>query len=977
MSDFFNDEPPARPKTIRPPGSGPRRPRPLVMTIVIVAVVLLVFSIFASLWTERLWFDSLGFSDVFGRLIWTKVGLFVVFGLLMAVIVGGNLAIAYRLRPMFGAFGSPANLERYREAINPMRRLVLLGAAVVFGLFAGLSGSGQWRSFLLWSHRKDFGQVDPYFKKDIGFYVFTLPWLHWLVDFLMTAMVIALLAAALVHYLYGGIRLQATHDRISGVAQAQLSALLGVLVVLKGVDYYLDRFDLTSQQGSLITGMTYARDHAVLPARGILAAIAIVCGILFFANIVRRTWMLPSVGLALLVLSAILLGFLWPTFVQRLQVKPDEPDKEAAYIAANIKATRAAFGIEDTKPTRYDAVTQLSRQRLAADAASLPGIRLLDPQRISGAFEQLQQVRGYYTVPGVLDVDRYQIKGRERDVVVAARELDIDGLPDAQKKWANLHTVYTHGYGVVAAYGNQQDADGRLAADDGQPAWAEADLPPSGQLSELSGKDGYRGQIYFGENSPDYSIVGKPDDGKDVELDLPQGGGESSTSTYAGKDGVKVGSLFRKLLYATKFSEPNFLLSSRVHGNSKVLYDRSPRQRVQKVAPWLTVDNDALPAVVDGRVVWLLDGYTTTDRYPLAQKESMREMTTDALNPRATYATLPTDEINYMRNAVKAVVDAYDGTVTLYAWDEKDPILQAWRDVFPGVVEARSKIPQALLEHMRYPEDLFKVQRHVLQEYHVTNAKQFYEGNDAWKIPSDPTVETQKQAPYRLSVAAEEGKPPVFSLTSLFVPQKRENLAAFVSVASDATDPATYGKFSVLRLPDNTQVDGPSQMASQFDSDNKVAQALLAFKTAGTKVSYGNLLTLPVGDGLLYVQPLYALRQAVNGTYPLLRYVLTSFGDQVGIGETLDESLESLIGEAVDTGTEGDGNGAEGDGGTLPAAALEMLRQADRKFDDAEAALKQGNLAQYQKLVNEARALVAKALEEGRKAPAPKPKPAA
>ena len=977
MSEFFN-EPPSRPRPARPmPGTGPRRPRPLVLTIVVVAFLLLAFSIFAGLWTEKLWFGTLGYSEVFGRLIWTRVGLFVVFGLLMALIVGGNLAIAYRLRPMFGAFGSPANLERYREAITPMRRLLLVGVSVLFGLFAGLSASGQWRSFLMWTHRKSFGEVDPYFERDIGFYVFTLPWLHWLVDFAMTAVVLALMAAALVHYVYGGIRLQAQRDRVSGVAQAQLSALLGVLVILKGVDYYLDRFDLTSEQGSLITGMTYARDHAMLPAKGILAALAIVCGLLFFANVVRRTWMLPSVGLALLVLSAILLGFLWPTFVQRFQVKPDEPDKEAPYIQANIAATRQAFGIEETEATPYDAETELSRERLASDTASLPGIRLLDPQRTSQAFEQLQQQRGYYTVPGVLDVDRYPIDGRKRDVVVAARELNLEGLPDEQKKWANLHTVYTHGYGLIAAFGNQQTADNKQPSGD-EPAWAEEDLPPRGELTKLNGEEGYRGQIYFGENSPEYSIVGKRDGANDVELDVPQGTGspgESRTSTYAGEDGVQVGSLFRKLLYAVKFNEPNFLLSSRVHDNSRVLYDRAPRQRVQKVAPWLTVDSDALPAVVDGKIVWLLDGYTVTDRYPLSQKESMRDMVNDALNPRSTFATLPTDEINYIRNAVKAVVDAYDGTVTLYAWDEQDPVLRAWMDVFPGVVKGREEIPEDLLAHMRYPEDLFKVQRHVLQEYHVTNPKTFYEGTDRWEIPRDPNQTATKQPPYRLSVAAGDSPAPVFSLTSLFVPQKKENLAAFVSVAGDAADAATYGKFQVLRLPDNTQVPGPSQMANQFETDDKIADALLPFKRAGTEVIHGNLLTLPVGDGLLYVQPVYTLRQGGAGNYPVLRFVLVSFGQQVGIGSTLDAALENLIGSSVNTGTEGSGEEPVGGGAPLPVAALRLIQQADQKFEQAEAALRQGNLAQYQKLVNEGRALVDRALSSGGTTPAPAPAP--
>jgi uncharacterized membrane protein (UPF0182 family) len=944
-----------------------------VLTIIVVAAFLLLFSIFAGIWTEKLWFGSLGYGDVFNRLIWTRVGLFVGFGLLMALIVGGNLAIAYRLRPLFRP-SSPeqANLERYREVITPLRRALLIGVSAIFGIFAGISASGQWRTFMLWRHGKPFGEVDPYFEKDSGFYVFTLPWLHWLVDFTMTAVVLALMAAALVHYVYGGIRLQARTNRVSGAAQAQLSALLGVLVLLKGADYYLDRFDLTSAQGSLITGMTYARDHAMLPSKNILMAIAVICALLFFANVIRRTWMLPSVGLALFVLSAVLLGFLWPTLVQRFQVKPDEPDKEAPYIAANITSTREAFDLEDTKVREYDAKTSLSADQLKQDAASLPGVRLLDPTVVTETFEQLQQVRGYYTVPGVLDVDRYNIDGREADLVVAARELDLDGLPDEQKNWNNLHTVYTHGYGIIAAYGNRR-------APDGAPVFAEEKLPPTGELTDLS-PGGYRGQIYYGENSPDYSIVGKAPGGKDIELDIPQGtdedaGGQASRNTYDGAGGVEIGSTFRKLLYAVKFNEANFLLSSRIHGDSKVLYDRAPIERLQKVAPWLTVDNDALPAVVDGRIVWLLDGYTVSDRYPLAQKRSMQDMTPDAINPRSTFATLPTDEINYIRNAVKVVVDAYDGSVTLYEWDEDDPILKAWESVFPGLVKDRSAIPDDVLQHMRYPEDLFKVQRAMLAEYHVENAKTFYEGTDRWEVPQDPNSETSKQPPYRLSVATSTGAEPVFSLTSVYVPFKRQNLASFIAVAADAADPEPYGDIESLRRPDNTQVPGQSQSANQCNSDDKIANRLLAFKRAGTNVISGNRLTLPVGGGLLYVQPVYTVREGGAGNYPVLRYVLASFGNEVGIGPTLSDALNDVLGTTgTDTGEEigapSDGNGEPGE--ALPVDALKLLQQADEKFRQADAALKRGDLAGYQKAVDEGRDLLEQALSTGQKPPAKK-----
>ncbi|MFL6109201.1 MAG: UPF0182 family protein [Marmoricola sp.] len=979
MSDFFGDEPEQpRPAQQR----HERRRSPLILTLVVMAALLIGFSLFAGIWTDKLWYSSIGYGHVFSTLIWTKVGMFLVFGVLMGLIVGGNLWLAYRLRPVFRP-NSPeqANLDRYREVINPLRRVLLISASIVFAIFAGASATGQWRTYLLWQHRQPFGQKDTYFHKDIGFYVFTLPWLHWLVDFFMTAFVIGLVAAVFVHYVYGGIRLQARIDKVSGAAQAQISVVLGLLVLLKGVDYYLDRFDLTSAGGGLVTGMTYSRQHAVLPSKNILIAIAVICAILFFVNVYRRTWMLPGVGLALFALSAVLIGMIWPAMVQKFQVKPDEPDKESSYIAKNITATRDAYGLQDTQITPYDATTSLKASDVI-NSKSIPGVRLLDPSEVRDAFEQLQQQKAYYTVQPVLDVDHYKVDGTNRDMVVAAREINIDGLPTAQKKWANLHTVYTHGYGMIAAYGNQRDQQNKEVAtttNGGQPVFAEQSLPPSGVLTSLIG-GGYRGQIYFGDNSPSYSIVGRAKGGKDVELDIPQNKsslGTAQTSTYEGKDGVGVGSELRKLLYAVKFGEPNFLLSSRVHSDSKLLYNRSPRVRVQKVAPWLTVDKTALPAVVNGRIVWILDGYTTTDKYANSQKRSLRDMTSDAISPRPTYATQPTDDINYMRNAVKATVDAYDGTVTLYEWDDSDPILKAWESVFPDVVKSRDSIPPELLDHFRYPEDLYKVQRNILAEYHVTNPKTFYEASDRWEVPADPDQTATTQPPYRLSVEREPGGDPVYSLTSVYSPANRPNLIAFMSVGADAADASTYGKFQILKLPDNTQFQGPGNIANQFSTDPKVAAVLRNFKTGtDASVRYGNLLTLPVDGGLLYVQPLYTVRETGSGKYPVLLRVLASYGKDVGIGTTLSDAIRNIGQSSADTtGSTDDGGGdttTPPDNTGTPGTALELLQQADAKFKQADAALKKGDLAAYAAAVDEARKLVDRALAAE---PTPKPTP--
>ena len=972
---FFDDAPPQQPRRPVPPSAPPQRSRALVGTAVILVVAFFLVSIFTGVWTDRLWFDSVGYGEVFTKVLGTRVLLFLVFGLLLGVAVAVNIVVAYRVRPVFRpASPEQVNLDRYRDVVEPVRRWVLVGAVLVLLLFAGSSGAGQWRQFLLWRHRAPFGQTDPYFNRDVGFYVFELPWLHYLVDFAMAVLVLSLIAAVLVHYLFGGIRLQSRGDKLTGAAQVHLSVLLGLFVLVKAADYWLDRFDLTTESGRLFTGMGYTDENAVLPSKNILMFIAIICAVLFFANVLRRTWMLPSVGLALLVLSAILLGAIWPGIVQQFQVRPSEPVREGPYIKRNIEATRAAYDIADAEVQSYDANLTLSPEQLRADLPSLPGIRLLDPALVSESFEQLQQVRGYYSVPGVLDVDRYEINGQTRDIVLAVRELEQSGLEASQRNWANLHTVYTHGYGVVAAYGNQRDAaDEPVPGNDGRPIWAEQDLPPRGDLSELFDGD-YEPRIYFGERSPLYSIVGNTEGGNDLELDLPEGtgGSQPTRNTYDGEAGVPVGGIFNKLLYAIKFSEPNIVLSSLVNENSKILYDRTPRERVQKVAPWLTVDGDVYPAIVDGKVKWIVDGYTTTDHYPNSEKDSLSDMTSDSLQPRTAYATLPTDEINYMRNSVKAVVDAYDGTVELYEWD-RDPILDAWSEAFPGVVRPKSELEQQpeLLAHMRYPEDLFKVQREMLATYHVTDPRTFYGGTDRWRVPADPENRNAKQPPYRLSVRTPSGgTEPVFSLTSVFVPQERQNLAAFISVDGEADAENDYGKIRILRLPSNTQVPGPSQIANAFASDEQIQNQLLAFTRTNSEALFGNLLTLPVGDGLLYVQPLYTLRQQGEGRYPLLRFVLVSFGDDVGIGETLTEALDDVLGitdpqESIDPGAEPPAEPGPGDGppAEVPDNVRELLEEAEAKFAEAQRALQEGDLAGYQQATEEAQELVQQALE--------------
>jgi uncharacterized membrane protein (UPF0182 family) len=962
VSDIFGTPRPREPR----PASG-RRQKVLVPTLITLAVLLFLGSIFTSVWTDRLWFKSVGYGEVFRSVLFTRIAMFVAMGLIFGLFVMVNLYIAFRTRPQSVPARRDDPAYRYRLALTPILKPIGIGVFVILTAFSGSVGASHWDTFKMWRNSTPFGTKDAQFGKDVGFYVFDYPWWRFLTSFSFAMIVVTVLAVVFVNYVYGGIRIAGRGPKLTRAAQIQLSVLVGLGILTRAVSYYLDRFGLAIGNGKLFDGIGFTDANARIPAKNILIWVAIVCALLFFASVAIRSWALPAIGLGLLAVTSILLGAVWPAIMQGFQVKPSEPDKEGPYIAKNIEATRQAYDVADTEVESYSAKTDLTDSELAASAESRVSTRLLDPTFISDAFEQLQQVRGYYSVPTTLDVDRYKLPGDDtpQDTIIAARELDLNGLQSTQRNWANDHTVYTHGYGIIAARGNQR-------GENGEPVFTAKDIPQTGEIETKVPP-----RIYFGEKSPSYSIVGRPKGAEPIEVDTPRGGaagdggGKASVTqnTYDGRGGVPVGNLFNKMLYAFKFAEPNIVLSSRVNSESKILYDRQPRDRVKKVAPWLTVDGDSYPAVVDGRVVWIVDGYTTSNSYPYSEHRSLREATADTLTNGESQAALPTDQVNYMRNSVKAVVDAYDGSVKLYEWDTKDPVLKTWKKVFPGIVKAKSSIDQGLLEHLRYPVDLFKVQRDVLQRYHVTDAQAFYNDDQRWKVPEDPTApnnSTALQPPYYLSTATPGEDSPKFSLTSVYLPNKRQNLAAFVSVNSEATDTDDYGKMQLLQLSSGNQVDGPSQIANRLQSDPGVTQALLPFKQAGTDIQYGNLLTLPVGGGLLYVQPVYIKRQAAEGTYPQLQYVLASFGNDVGFGKTLDEALRVALGleegtTDTDTGTQPPATGTETPGGQT---ASQLLDQASQYYEQAQKALKDGDLALYQQRMDQ----VGKAVGDAKKA---------
>ena len=667
---------------------GKRGPLPITIGI-LVALGAFVLSL-SGFYADWLWFKSVDFTSVWSTVLFTKVALFIGAGLITTFIISLNIYLAFRKRPFYVPLAVEAdNLERYRAQIEPIRRWVFLAIVAALFYFSGTSGSTLWSTWLLFKNSTSFGIKDPQFGMDISFFAFRLPMWQSLIGWGISTLVLTLIATAAVHYLYGGIRLQVREDRTTVAARVQLSVILGLIVLLKAVAYWFDRYALALKESRLITGLTYTDVNAVLPAKAILAAIAVVCSLLFFANIIRRSWVLPAAGTALLVISSVLIAGIYPGAIQQFQVKPSESSKEAPFIQRNIDATRAAYGLDDVKVTDYEATISTSAGQLANDAATIANIRLMDPNVLSATFRQLQQIKPYYTFPESLDVDRYTVDGVQRDVIVAVRELNIDGNPS--RNWINDHLVYTHGFGFVAAYGNARDADGK-------PSFAVGDLPPTKGLGD------FQPRIYFGENVPDYSIIGGVKTDSPVEFDYPDDASANGQKnyTYTGTGGVPVGNLFNKLVFALKYQEQKLLLSNLINKDSKILFNRSPRDRVAKVAPWLTLDGDSYPAIVDGKVLWIIDGYTTSAGYPYSKETVLSSATTDALTTNSTSITaLGNRTVNYMRNSVKATVDAYNGTVTLYQWDEKDPVLATWSKAFPGTVKAKKEISAQLLDHIR------------------------------------------------------------------------------------------------------------------------------------------------------------------------------------------------------------------------------------------------------------------------------------
>ena len=962
-----------QPRQPRPRPAGPGRGRTFLI-VAAIALFVLITSLrgIAGFYTDFLWFDSLGYDGVWSGVLGAKTSLAAIFVALFFVVCWVNLYIADRLAPRFPPPGPEQEvLDRFRDAIGNRTGLLRIAVSFALALLAGVGMSQEWRSWLLFVNGGDWGSSDAQFGTDLGFYMFKLPFLSSVADWAFASVLIILVVTVAAHFANGGIRAQpvgpgAVGPRVSSQVKAHVSVLLGLLALIRAGGYFLDRFELTTSTRGVVDGASYTDVNAQLPVLNLLVLISVASFLLFIVNIWRRGWVLPILGVGLWGLVAVVAGGIYPQVIQRFQVDPNELSKESEFIDRNIEATRSALGMDDVSTTNYDLGRDVESVDLTDNEEVIDNIRLWDPSPVvlGQTFPRLEQLLPYYRLNDV-DVDRYTIDGDLSQVVLSVRDLDRSGIP--QSSWEARHVIYTHGYGVVMASGTDKTNQGR-------PVFALQQVP----VRENTDLAVERPQIYFGENLDGFVITG----GTRAELDY-QIEDETQNTTYEGADGVSIGGLFNKAAFALRFGDYNPLITNLIDGDSKIHYIRDVRERVETLAPFLEFDADPYPVIDDaGEVKWIVDAYTTSSRYPYAQ--------------RADVSGLPagsglTGGFNYVRNSVKAVVDAYDGTVDFYIVDEEDPIIRAWASAFPDLFSDRDDLPEDLVDNLRYPEDLFRVQTNMWGRYHVSDASTFYNDNDAWNVALDPgtagagpatqTTDPNTGAPIGPSRGARID--PYYLLTQLPGEESAEfvMLRSFTPIGSDQNqqltafmvarmDPGHYGELVTFTMPRQNRPDGPAIVADAIQSDPTVSEQQTLLGGGGSQVKFGNLILVPVDNALVYVRPFYVESDQVQ--IPELKKVIAFFESDVAIDDTLEGALTQLFGEVPeidevvddpDQDDPGDPDEPEVDEGegSVNERAARLLEQAEALFQERDA-LTADDLAEYQRLTDEAEALVTRAL---------------
>ncbi len=915
-----------------------RRRRWILIVVAVIALLVITLNVLSGFYIDLLWFKEVGFQSVFWTVFWTKVLLGLLFGVIFFALLYANLLIVRRLVPPFRTFTPEQEVvERYRVAIEPYAKWILPAVAFVIALFVGIGASSQWQSFQMWRHAGSapFGKTDPVYGRDISFYVFKLPFLHFVQGWLFSALVGITVLVAIAHYLWGGIRLQATSERVTPQVKAHLSVLLGLIMLVKAWGYYLGRFDLLFSKRGVVEGASYTDIHAQKPALTALLVIAIICAIVFFVNIRFRGWAAPAIAIGLLALVAVVIGAIYPAAVQKFSVEPQEFQREQPYISADIAATRTAFGLDAISRTAVNPSLDLTQPQVASNSATIQNIRLWSPAILKKNYQSLQRIRSYYEFNDV-DVDRYQVSGDQRVVMLSAREVSQDGIPQGGKTWQNVHLVYTHGFAAVASQVNTSSSIGA-------PAFLVQDIPPVTDQPDfqLSG-NGQR--VYFGEISDvPYVVVNSGAN----ELDYQSDSSQKHAPTYTGSGGIQVGGILGKLLFAWRFKDINLLISGLIHNDSRMLINRSLSERIPKPAPFLKYDGDPYAAIVDGQLVWIQDAYTTSNLYPYSQSVSLSGLTGSGHL---------TGSANYIRNSVKVVVNAYSGQMTYYVADPTDPIVNMWSHVFPSLFTPLSDASPDLRAHLRYPEDLFTVQANQFANYHVTDPQVFYGKQDFWQLPGDPSAAAKSElAPYYVQMLVPGGTTEQFELILPFTPADRQNMVAWMAAGSDPVD---YGKLVSFEFPSGQNVQGPQQVFNQINADPQFSAQRTLLSRGGSQVVFGNFLVIPIDRGFLYVLPVFVEgRQQGAQTFPQLKQVVVFHGNTIGLGTTLDTALANSFSAAPPPNNGGGNNG----GGSVSDQIKALLDDAARHFQLADTALKAGDLGTYQQEIQAAESDIAQA----------------
>jgi uncharacterized protein len=926
---------------------GRHRARWWLLGVVIVFIILLVsLRSLAGLYTDSLWFSSVGYHDVFSTLLITKLGLFGVFGAIFFAVLWINLVVCDRIAGHDIVLAQEDELvRRYQQYVRPYAGRIYVALAFLLALIGGSGTIGQWNNWILFRHGGSFGVTDPQFHKDIGFYVFKLPFLIFVVDWTLAILIVTLAVTVVFHYLNGGIQPQRGLPRVRPPVKAHLSVLLALIALTKAAGYVLQRWSMVNAQDGFVNGAGYTDVHARLPAQLLLIYVSIFAAAILLFNIRRQGWTLPVLAIGIWAFVALVVGIIYPALLQALKVNPAQSSLEAPYIQRNIHATRQAYALDTVKVRQFPASTSIGQTQVNDAGGTINNIRQWDPDPSISlqSFLQEQAITSYYTFNS-LGVDRYTVGGQMTPVLIGVRDMLASGLPS--QTWVNTHLQYTHGNGAVIALANQTQSSNPVYAVQGVPPTSSKGLP---QITQPG--------VYFGLGDSNYVVANT----KQLEVDY-QTGGNNVESHYGGTGGVQLSSIFRRAAFALRLGDFNLLISDQITPKSRIMFVRDPVAMAQKAAPFLSFDHDPYAVIVNGHVDWVIDGYTTTDKYAYSQNANTQQV--------AVGSDLP-PSYNYVRNSVKVVIDAYSGQMTFYDIAPNDPILKAYAAAFPHMFTPISKMSPTLRAHLRYPEDIFSIQSAIYGRYHLISPQAFYAANGAWQLSPTAGAGPKSQAllaqntynsqgqlvsttPARMDPQYQVFSPPgsgsqQFTITDGFVPASTSNttnsnqnlnLRAFMIGDSD---PSNYGKLTVYETPAGTL--GPANADLEISANSTVSKDISLLDTGGSEVLLGETLMVPLGDSMVYLRPLYVA--ATTKPQPQLQYVVAVLGKNVQI----ESSLAAVLGDITQAQVpqaQGNGSGGPPTTGTVPAAVSQDLQEAQTEYKNAQAALQAGNLGQYQ-----------------------------